>query len=282
MVRDTLVSSTGTEHSVTYVTKTIKAKYVMRNGQRIKCKADYEGVIGTTVQSMTVTTYYHCSSLPLQTHNDVEDAVIKTIDNGDGTTTRTISTCPADTDSIRYTLEETANSGASITCSKEEGHFVKLYLARCRETKALEFAEGTQILTLPYLVGPCHPSQSGQFGKEKMEEKLNSEIDTVCGFKKAVRCLIDNTCELKRLCEWKVGVTNGRLYMTFKVRLTPPVWTHSERTNRVSLNGRKIMFYRCSEKYDSRKKRNLLTEMDFNFDPENLEVEDFVSDWILN
>ena len=33
-----------------------------------------------------------------------EDAVIRTVDNGDGTTTRTI-TCPVDTETTRYTLE---------------------------------------------------------------------------------------------------------------------------------------------------------------------------------
>ena len=35
MVRDMVVTSTGTEHSVTYVTRTIKTQ---RNGQKIKCK----------------------------------------------------------------------------------------------------------------------------------------------------------------------------------------------------------------------------------------------------
>jgi len=254
LVEGVTVTSDGTTHTATYKT-TARTPNVLRGGENIMCEVRF-GDVGTAEDEVTVTNFYDCSAIDVRTFNTVEEAVISDTDNGDGTYSKTI-TCPADTDSIRYSLITDTNSAATVTCSKETGRYEPEFLGSCAETRVFEGMSGSQIMNMAGSgLAPCHETQEGEFSPANMVAKLTSMTDELCGFRHLIPCLGEGTCSLdleQSGCTF--DLETQKLTSTYFVNFDTPVWTITERNALGAKEAGSFRFWDCSEEYNQRRRR---------------------------
>jgi len=247
------VGADGTTHTVKYKTRSEKPN-VLISGQKIDCRADY-GSGQESQKQLTVTNYYKCSSVKINSYNDDDNgATVEQTDLGDGSLKQTI-TCPADTNYAKYYLETDKNSAAEITCTKETGKYNPSHLARCQKQTPIGTGSGSNTMIVPTnYAQPCsteEDNKDSEYSTRIMKQKLNSMTDTVCGFRLRIKCLMEDKCTLdkeKSGCSYDPATRKlkNEYHVIFK---DPKPWSIDEQSDLLQRTGGKIQFWGCSETY---------------------------------